>query len=209
MSLPKNPLTERDYDIQKRDVLADGHYRYVRNSLRFELFNGGWSDVVNREVLEHAPVIGILPYDPFLDQIVLIEQFRIGAVGQPKTPNPWLVEIIAGCIEAHETPTEVAYREANEEAGCVIEALHPLCDYLVSPGCSNEYMYLFCGKINASTIGGIHGVADESEDIHAFSLSAEEAFTMLRTGQIKSAPAIIALQWLQLNREWLRSIWQK
>jgi ADP-ribose pyrophosphatase len=205
----KHTLVEHDYEIQKRDVVYDGHYRYVRNLVRFELYSGGWSDLVNREVLEHAPVVGILPYDPFLDQIVLIEQFRIGAVGVEKAPTPWLVEIIAGCVEEGETPSDVAHREANEEAGCAIEALHPLCDYLVSPGCSDEYMYLFCGKINASAIGGIHGQPDESEDIRAFTVSAEEAFTMLRTGQIKSAPAIIALQWLQLNRDWLRSIWQK
>ena len=207
MSQKKISTTHHDYEIQKREVLYDGFFRFVRNHVRFELFNGGWSDVVTREVLERTSAIGILPYDPFLDQIVLIEQFRIGATYEGRTP--WLIEIICGTIEENETPTDVAYREAGEEAGCVIEALHPLCDYWVTPSCSNEYLHLFCGKINASAIGGIHGQAEESEDIHAFTMPAEDAFILLRNGQIKSAPAIIALQWLQLNREWLRSIWQK
>jgi ADP-ribose pyrophosphatase len=208
MSQKKIFSTHHDFEIQQREVVYEGFFRFVRNHLRFELFNGGWSDIVTREILERSSAIGILPYDPFLDQVVLIEQFRIGATYQ-QDRSPWLVEVICGCIEAQETPTEVAYREAGEEAGCVIEALHPLCDYFVSPSCSNEYIHLFCGKINASAVGGIHGQPDESEDIHAFSMGADEAFMLVRTGQIKSAPAIIALQWLQLNRDWLRSIWQK
>jgi ADP-ribose pyrophosphatase len=208
MSQKKIFSVHHDYEIQQRDVVYEGHFRYVRNHLRFELFTGGWSETVTREVLERSSAIGILPYDPFLDQVVLIEQFRIGATYE-KDRSPWVVEMICGCIEDNETPTEVAYREAGEEAGCVIEALHPLCDYFVTPSCSNEYIHLFCGKINASAVGGIHGAAEENEDIRAFTMPADEAFMLVRTGQIKTAPAIIALQWLQLNRDWLRSIWQK
>ena len=208
MAAKKKTRTHLNYEISQRDVLQSGYFRYVRNQVRFELFNGGWSDTVTRETLERSSAIGVLPYDPVLDRIVLIEQFRIGAT-YALEPSPWLVEIICGCIEENETLTEVAHREAAEEAGCVIDALHPICDYFVSPSCSNEYIHLFCGKINASNIDGVHGLAEESEDIRAFTMPALEAFMLVRSGQIKTAPAIIALQWLQLNRDWLRSIWQK
>jgi ADP-ribose pyrophosphatase len=142
-----------------------------------------------------------------LDEVVLIEQFRIGTLTNPG--SPWVVEIIAGCIDPSETPEQVAYREANEEAACLIETLYPIYDYFVSPGGSNEYMHLFCGKINASSVGGVHGLIEESENIRAFTVSTDEAIAMLRHGQIKTAPAIVAIQWLQLNREWLKSLWQK
>jgi ADP-ribose pyrophosphatase len=108
-----------------------------------------------------------------------------------------------------EKPEEVAMRESVEEAACEIETLYPINDYFVSPGGSNEYIHLFAGKINASSIGGVHGLVEENEDIRAFTVESEAAFDMLRQGLIKTAPAIVALQWLQINRAWLRSLWQK
>jgi ADP-ribose pyrophosphatase len=207
MSDRKAYFTHNDYEITGREVAYQGVFRLARYHLRHRLFQGGWSEEVTREILERSSAVGILPYDPILDQVALIEQFRVGTIANPS--SPWVIEIIAGCIGYNESPEQVAYREANEEAACLIETLYPIYDYFVSPGGSNEYMHLFCGKINASAIGGIHGLIEESENIRAFTVSTEEALDMLRLGQIKTAPAIVALQWLQLNRDWLRSLWQK
>ena len=207
MADKKLAFTHDDYEILGRDVAYQGIFRIARYQLKHRLFGGGWSNEMVREVMERSSAVGILPYDPVLDQVVLIEQFRVATMANP--PSPWVIEIIAGCIEPNEKPEQVAYREANEEAACLIETLYPIYDYFVSPGGSNEYMHLFCGKINASSIGGVHGLAEENENIRAFTVPTEEAIAMLRYGQIKTAPAIVALQWLQLNREWLRSLWQK
>jgi ADP-ribose pyrophosphatase len=202
----KNPaFFHKDYEIIKHDVLYEGIFRLARYHVRHRLFKEGWSEVFIREVLERLSAVAILPYDPQLDQVVLIEQFRIGAITHPTTP--WLIEIVAGCIEGNHNPSETAQREAEEEAGCHIEKLHFLYDYFVSPGGSNEYLHLFCGKVDASNVRGIHGLKEEDEDIRAFAIPAEEAFEEVRQGKIKTAPAIMALQWLQLNREWLRSVW--
>jgi len=170
------------------------------------MFNGGWSNSVTREVMERKSAVGILPYDPILDHIVLIEQFRPGALADPQ--SPWLIEVIAGVLDAQEKPADVAFREANEESGCEILDLYPICEYFVSPGGSNEYLWLYCGRIDASNIGGIHGLPEENEDIRCFTLPADEAFMLLQEGKIKTSPAIISLQWLQLNREWLKQLWQ-
>ncbi|OGT63118.1 MAG: hypothetical protein A3E85_04030 [Gammaproteobacteria bacterium RIFCSPHIGHO2_12_FULL_45_12] len=78
----------------------------------------------------------------------------------------------------------------------------------MSPGGSNERLHLFCGRIDASDVGGIHGLKEENEDIRALVLSREEAFSLLQEGRIKTSPAIISLQWLQLNRDSLRQLWQ-
>jgi ADP-ribose pyrophosphatase len=207
MSDRKTHFTHNDYEITSREVAYQGVFRIARYHLRHRLFQGGWSEEMSREVMERPSAVGILPYDPVLDQVVLIEQFRIATMANPS--SPWVIEIIAGLIEPNETPEQVAYREANEEAACLIETLYPINDYFVSPGGSNEYIHLFCGKINASSVGGIHGLMEETENIRAFTVSTEEAFAMLRYGKIKTAPAIVALQWLQLNRDWLKSLWQK
>jgi ADP-ribose pyrophosphatase len=102
----------------------------------------------------------------------------------------------------------VAKREAQEEAGCDIMDIYPIYEYFVSHGGSNEYLWLFLGRIDASEAGGIHGLPEENEDIRTFTVSTEEAFMLVQEGKIKTAPAIVALQWLQLNREWLKQLWQ-
>jgi ADP-ribose pyrophosphatase len=179
----------------------------ARYQLRYRLFNGGWSQVIIREVMERKSAVGVLLYDPLLDQVVLIEQFRPGAMANPQ--SPWLIEIVAGVIEANDDPKNVVNREAHEEAGCEILDLYPICEYFVSPGGSNEYFHLYCGRIDASNAGGIHGLAEENEDIRTFTLPTDEALKLLHDGKIKTSPAIISLQWLQLNREWLKQLWQK
>lgn len=199
-------FTQNDFEIIKRETPYEGFFRMARYQLRFRLFNGGWSNPVIREVMERKSAAGILPYDPVLDRVVLIEQFRPGALADPQ--SPWLIEAIAGVLEVDEKPTAVAHREANEESGCEILDLYPICEYFVSPGGSNEYFWLYCGRIDASNIGGIHGLPEENEDIRSFTLPADEAFMLLQEGKIKTSPAIISLQWLQLNREWLKQLWQ-
>ena len=199
-------FTQKDYEIIKRDIIHEGFLRLVRYQLKFRLFQGGYSNTIIREMLERSSAAGVLPYDPVLDQVVLIEQFRPGALANPQ--SPWLVEIIAGVLAPHEAPHLLANREAKEEAGCEILDLYPICEYFVSPGGSNEYFYLYCGRTDTREVGGIYGLPEENENIRALTLAAEEAFLWLKEGKIKTSPAIISLQWLQLNREWLRQLWQ-
>lgn len=200
------PFTHKDYEIIKREVLYKGIFTLARYSLRHRLFEGGESEVLRREVLERLSATGILPYDPVLDRVILIEQFRPGSLADPQ--SPWLIEIPAGVFGKNEQPDEVAYREADEEAGCKIETLMPICEYFVSPGGSNEYIYLYCGKVDSRGIEGVHGLKHEHEDIRVMNVTSDEAFAKLAAGQIKTAPAVIALLWLQLNRKKLQKDWQ-
>ena len=199
-------FTQNDYEIVKREVLYQGVFRMAQYQLRYRLFDNGWSNTVTREVMERKSAAAVLPYDPVLDRVVLIEQFRPGALADPT--SPWLLEIVAGVLGTDEKPDSVAIREADEESGCEVLDLYPICEYFVSPGGSNEYFWLFCGRIDASNTGGIHGLQDENEDIRTFTLSVDEALILLQEGKIKTSPAIMSLQWLQLNREWLQQLWQ-
>lgn len=201
-----NSFTQNDYEIVEREVVYEGYFRVARYHVKFRLFNGGFSNVVIREVMERTHAAGVLPYDPIEDKVVLIEQFRAGAISNPQ--SPWLLEIVAGSLDHEEKPELVALREAKEEADCEILDLYPICEYFVSPGAYNEYFFLFCGRVDASHAGGIHGLQTENEDIRTFSLPVDEAFILLQEGKIKTSPAIISLQWLQLNRGWLKQLWQ-
>lgn len=209
MSIDNIKFTQDDCEVIERKVVHTGIFQYVHYLLRHRLFKGGWSPVIKREMMERTSAAGILPYDPALDKVVLISQFRPGAMNVlcPNSTSPWLIEIVAGILDREERPDEVAVREAEEEAGCHILDLYPINDYFVSPGGSNEYIHLYCGRIDSKNIEGIHGLESEHEDIYAFSLPSDEAFALLREGKIKTAPAIIALQWLQINRQLVRDLW--
>jgi ADP-ribose pyrophosphatase len=200
------PFTQNDYEVTKREVLYQGFFRLVRNHVRHLKFDNSWTVEFSREILERPSAVGVLPYDPILDQVILIEQFRAGAIANPQ--SPWLMEVIAGIYATGEKPDAVINREAQEEAGMELLDLYPIYEYFVSPGGSDEHFILYCGRVDASSAGGIFGLAEEQEDIRAFPLPLDEAIELLREGKIQTAPAIIALQWLQLNREWLRQLWQ-
>lgn len=217
MIIDKQTFTDEDYEIVDRKVVYEGVFRYVHYNLRHRLFKGGWTPIFKRELLERTSAVGVLPYDPILDKVVLIYQFRPGAIVTEEmkiTPHlnsscPWLIEIVAGVFNANESPEALATREAQEEAGCQILGLYPIGEYFVSPGGSNEYMHVYCGRIHATQTEGTYGLEKENEDIYAFTLDAEEAFELLRQGRIKTSLTIIALQWLQINHHFIRDFWLK
>lgn len=199
-------FSKKDFEIAKKDLLCQGNFlRLVRYTLKHRLFNGNWSNTFACELLERKSAVAILPYDPVLDKVLLIEQFRPGALEDPT--SPWLIEIPAGVIDENESPNDVAHREMIEETGCKALALHPIFEFFVSPGGANEYLHLYCGKIDASTVEEIQGLSEENEDIRVINLSAEEAFVELNKGRIKTAPALVALMWLRLHRKQLQESW--
>jgi len=182
-----------------------GFFRINGYRLRHRLFAGGWSGLIEREVFERGHAVGVLPYDPVADSVVLIEQFRIGALVAGM--SPWLIEVVAGIIEEGEPPEEVARRETQEEAGLKIQALMPMCRYLVSPGGSSESVLLYCGRVDSRGAGGIHGLAEEHEDIRVDRLAYGEAMRLLEEGRVTNSVSLIALQWLALHRERVRAAW--
>lgn len=192
-------MSHMDIEIIDKTTCYQGFFRIDRYQLRHRLFNGEWGESITRELFERGHAAAVLPYDPIRDEIILIEQFRIGALEAPG--GPWLMEIVAGIIEPNETAENVVKRESIEESGCIITDLIPLYDFLVSPGGMSERIALFCARVDTTHAGGIHGATDEGEDIKVHVVSRETALNYLKTGKINSASAIIALQWLALNRE--------
>lgn len=198
-------MTKNDVKIVSEEWLHQGFVKVKRYSLQHKLFAGPWSNTFTRELAIRTPAAAVLPYDPVLDKLVLVEQFRIGALTDAS--SSWLLEAIAGILEEGETPIELVYREAKEEAGLTILDLIPIYEYWASPGASNEHVSLFCAKVDASNARGIYGLADENEDIRVHAVPAEEAFTWLKQGKIKNGICLVALLWFQLHREEVRAKW--
>ncbi len=192
-------------EILEKTTPFQGYFRVDRYQLRYRRFDGGWSEPVKREIFERGHAAGVLFYDPDRDEVGLIEQFRPGALAAAW--HPWLIEIVAGIIDAGETAEGVARRESAEEAGIDVAELVPIYRYLVTPGGSSETMALFCARIEAPHFRGLHGLQAEGEDIRAFTMSAEDAFQWVADGRIANSMTMIALQWLALNRDRLRARW--
>ena len=193
-------------EVQTRTTPYRGYMRLDIYKLRHQVFDRGWSEEVSREVLERGHAVAVLPYDPGRDEVVLLEQFRIGAYTAPSM-SPWQIECVAGMIEPYQTAEQAAVRETEEEAGAAILELEPVHTYLSSPGCTSETIQMFCGRVEADGIGGVFGLAHEGEYIRVFVVPAEEAFRLLDAGRIENGMTIIALQWLRQNRARLREKW--
>ncbi|EON90678.1 nucleoside diphosphate pyrophosphatase [Marinobacter lipolyticus SM19] len=194
-----------DVSVEKRETVFQGFFRMDKLWLTHPRFDGRDMPVFTRELFIRGDATCVLPYDPERDEVVLLEQFRLGAMGRAQ--SPWLLELVAGMNEEGETPEEVAQREGQEEAGLTFSKLDKICEYLVSPGGSTELIHLYCGRISTESAGGLFGMEHEHEDIRAHVFSSEEAIAMVRDGRINNAAAIIALQWLQLNRTRIREGW--
>ncbi len=192
-------------DIIERESCFKGFYKLDRLSFRHRLFDGGMSRTISRELFVRHDAVCVLPYDAARDEVVLIEQFRIGAYG--KSASPWLVEVVAGLIDKDEQPEEVAHREAMEEAGLTLGELLPVSRYFPSPGGSDEFVHLYVGRCDSSAASGIHGLEEEGEDIRVQVWSLDEALAGIADGRINNAAAIIALQWLALSRARVRERW--
>lgn len=203
------------WEVQHHGILYKRYFALDEYRVSYDKFDGGENTVV-REVFERGDAVSVLPYDPQRDEIVLVEQFRAGAIravqesgANSNIPSPWLLELIAGIREPGETPEDVVRREALEEAGCELSELLLAYHYLVSPGGTSEQTSFYAARVNTEGLGGIHGLDHEHEDIKVHVLKRSEALGMLESGKINNAVTIIGLQWLALNYRDLQTRWRE
>lgn len=193
MLKPDNlPVTfgKNDVEIIARETLYRGFFSLDLYRFRHRLFNGQMSHEVRREIFERGHAAVLLPFDPVRDEVVLIEQIRIAAYDTSETP--WLLEMVAGMIE---------------EAGLIVKRTKPVLSFLASPGGTSERSSIMVGEVDATTASGIHGLADENEDIRVHVVSREQAYQWVEEGKIDNAASVIALQWLQLHHQALKNEW--
>jgi ADP-ribose pyrophosphatase len=190
-----------DARINYKELLLDSFCHIERYCMQHKFFDDTWSQEYTRDIMIKPTVAAAIAYDPKKATVVLIEQFRVGALNN--NTSPWLIEIVAGIMDKAENHEELIRREMLEETGLEIEKLIPIYDYLVTPGCSTEKVKLFCAYVDSTRAQPFCGLKEEHEDIKVHVVSAQEAFAAVRSGQINNSAAIIALQWLELNLQFL------
>lgn len=198
----------QDVEIIERHTVYKSFTQVDVLRLRHRMFAGGMSPVIQRELVVKPEAVAVLIYDPALDAVLLIEQFRVGAIDET---NPWQLEVVAGLVDvAGEGLEAVAHREVKEEAGVTLTRLEKVASFFLSQGGSNERFTLFVGQADLSEIktGNLHGLPEEGEDIRVCVIAVQTALDYLQSGDLFNAPLLIALQWLGLNHKNLQTRWQ-
>ena len=201
-----DPPAHPDIEIIEARKAFERFLRMDTFRFRHRLYSGGWSPVRLYDVLRRGAAVGVAAYDPALDSVVLVEQLRLPAL--LAGASPWQIEIPAGLVDPGEQPEAVAAREMHEETGlALLGGPIPIQRYLPSPGGSDESVFLFCARVDASLAGGVHGRPDEGEDIRTVVKTLGEIETLLDAGLIENGHTLVALYWLLRHREQLRRQW--
>jgi ADP-ribose pyrophosphatase len=197
-------MTDTRIEILGKQAGYEGRFRLDRYRLRHQKHDGSWTGELTREVFERGHAAAALLWDPVADKVVLVEQFRLPA--HLAGLSAWQIEIVAGIIDEGEPPEEVARREITEETGLApIGPLVPIHRILPSGGASTEIIYIYLARVDASGAGGIHGRADEDEDIRVIVLPFAEALRRLEAGEIDNGLAVLSLWWLKAHHQRLAS----
>ena len=166
-------------------------------------FDEGHQGPLPREVFVGIDAVLVLPYDPVRDRVVLVEQVRMGAL-ERGDPNPWMLEPVAGMIDAFEMPEQAALRETREEAGLDVTLRH-VSSFYPSPGNATDYFYCYIGLCDIPDVDRYAGgLETEQEDLRLHVLALDDALTHVQSGEIAAGPGIMLIYWLALHREALR-----
>ncbi len=189
----------KDVKLISKEPIRKGFLSVYEYRLQHRLFSGEWSPEFIREVMDRGHAVVVLPYDVNRDALVLLEQFRIGALEDEY--SPWLLEFVAGMIDdVNEPPIQVAHRELAEEAGLTAEQMHYALTYLSTPGGCTEKISIYIANVDSSKAARHAGLASENEDIRVHVLPFADVVELLEQGKINNAASVIGLQWLQLNK---------
>lgn len=188
---------KQQVQVEGIETLANGFLTLKRYQLSYPRFDGAQTPQVTREVLVRGHAVAALPYDPITDQILLIEQFRIGAYhGQA---NPWVVEVVAGMMDVQgESAEQALHRELAEEAGIEQAQLQHIVDYFPSPGGSDEQIKLYLARCDLSghETGQAFGLVSETEDIRIHKLPRNQWRQWMAQGRLNNAATLLSLFWL-------------
>ncbi len=179
-------------------------FRMQQMTVQYRQFDGARSAVVPREVFVGIDAVLVLPYDPKQDRILLVEQVRMGPVVR-QDPNPWVLEPIAGMIDATESPEQSALRESVEEAGLTHLDLRHLSSFYPSPGSSTDYFHAYLGLCDLPDDHAKFGGLDtEAEDLRLHILPYDRAMSLVTSGEINAGPLVMMLCMLGMQRDALR-----
>jgi ADP-ribose pyrophosphatase len=179
--------------IHERHLLHQGFLRVYRYQFDVEKHDGGVTRI-SREVMERGNAVAVLGHDPIRDEVVLANEFRPGVL--VAGDYPYRDNLVAGVIDKNESALVAAVREMREETGLVLSnpvLIHPRA--YVSSGGTSEKISIVYGNVDTTRAGGVHGNAEEDEDILSVVLPARVFVERVRSGEINDLKTLVAGYW--------------
>ncbi len=213
MSTPSSEAADSNRWVEILDQVEEYNlgnlFRIIKARLKHRRLDGRMSAPLTRINFERGNSVGVLLYDSKNEAVILVRQFRYPVyAGLPPhqqkgegVRHAWILETVAGISEEGETAQDVAIRELLEEAGYRVKSMQPITTMYPSPGGSSERVTLFLGEVDHTQRPGKGGgLQAEGEDIEVVVIPFTKAMSMIKSGEISDAKAIIALQYLALQK---------
>ena len=109
------------------------------------------------------------------------------------TIKDYLYELPAGKIDSNENPNVTIVRELEEEVGIKATKVESLGRIVLSPGFSNEYIYLYyVDEYEQSNVN-----FDEDEELEYFEFTIDEVLEMIKNGVIYDAKSVALIMMLK------------
>jgi len=168
--------------LKRREVFSGAAVNFRADSVR--LPDG---KTATREFVDHPGAVAILPV--LADgNIILVRQYRY-PVGEAT------LEVPAGKLHSkNDSPVNRARAELQEETGYTAASLIPVMSFWPTPAFSNELLYVYI----AAGLRAGKTRPDEDEFIKVERMPFKTALRLARSGKIRDAKTIIALQAYQL-----------
>lgn len=146
-------------------------------------------DTAMREIVRHALGACCLPVASD-GRIYTVEQYRIPM-------DDITIELPAGKVDLGEDPLKAVERELTEEIGMTAQKFELICKAAVSPGFTDEVVYLFI----ATGLVPQKASPDEDEFLSVKLYTMDQLLEMIKDGRIYDAKTIMAIWYANLNRE--------
>jgi ADP-ribose pyrophosphatase len=187
--------------ITQQRRLFDDFFKIDELMVAHQKNDGTMSSVQRRLVFERGDSVAVLLFNRERNTIVLVEQFKVPALvarrrDEPTTTDGWLVETLAGMIDAGETPQMAAIRETLEETGYRIATPELIGRFFASPGGTSERVFLYFAEVgDTDRVGAGGGIEDE--DVQVLEVGLDQTLEQLAGGLIEDPKLAIAAYWLQ------------
>jgi nudix-type nucleoside diphosphatase (YffH/AdpP family) len=181
--------------IERERRAFDDFFKIDEFLVSHEQIDGTMSAGQRRLVFERGDAVAVLLLNVDMKSVVAVEQFRVAVfVGRRRddrsTTDGWIIETVAGAIDANETPEAAAIRETFEETGYQIREPRLISKFFTSPGGVSERVFLYFAEVtDTDRIGKGGGIDDE--DIKVVQLAIDELFDRLAQGSIEDPKLLI------------------